>query len=224
MSNLSPRLLAAASEIGVVDSLADIGTDHGKLIVYALERGLAKRAFAVDISPKSLDKARRNIQERSFSKVVEFYCGDGLKPLADVSDVVVIAGIGGNETVKILTEGKQQKKLVLIPHQDAQIVRKFLVENGYRLEKDYYVEDGKYYAVLVATYGKEAISYTEEEYWLGKNVPETEAFYKRHEKRLEDIERIMREQQVDADVLQPDIRKEYEVLKTWSKSQTLFRK
>ena len=217
MPVLSRRLLTAASEIGISDSIADIGTDHGKLIVYALERGLAKRAFAVDISPKSLEKAKRNAEDRGLTDQVTFYCGDGLKPLDCRPDVVVIAGMGGNETVKILSEGSKQKKLVLIPHQDAHLVRKYLCENGYRIEKDYYVEDGKYYAVLVAVEGVQTEPYTDEDFWLGKNKPKTDAFIERNNKRLADIERILQEQRVKPNALQPDIRQEYEVLKQWSK-------
>lgn len=216
MQKISKRLLSVAEEIGTTESFADIGTDHGQLILYALERGITQRAFAVDISKNSLEKARRNLEEAGVCDRVSFFCGDGLKPLPEIPDVVVIAGMGGHEIVKILTEEKRVKKAVLLPHQDAHLVRKYLIENGYRIEKDYIVADGKYYAVIVASPGKS--EYTEEEILLGKNNPKREDYNERNKKRKAAIEMIMKEQNVTLDALKDDIKKEYEVLEKWSKS------
>ena len=218
MIRLSKRLLCAAREIGQTDVFADIGTDHGQLVSYALERGIAERAFAVDISPKSLRKAEQNIRERGLSDRVEFFCGDGLKPLREIPAVVVIAGMGGNETVKILSESLPPKKVVSIPHQDAHLVRRYLVENGYGLTADYIVEDGKFYAVLAAEQGAPIVRYTPDEYILGKNFPPNEAYDKRNRKRLFEIETIIKMQNVLPEALQPELQQEYEVLKRWSKS------
>ena len=213
MVKLSKRLQFVAQEIGTVDTIADIGTDHGKLIIYALEHGFAKRAFAVDISEKSLEKARRNIEEEGLGDRVVFFCGDGLNPLKIMPDVVVIAGMGGHETVKILSAGKRAEKLVLVPHQDAHVVRKYLAESGYDMEKDYVVEDGKYYAVIVATPGK--CQYTEEEILLGKNNPKREDFGNRIKSRVAAIDRIKEEQNIGIDGLKEEIKKEYEVMTAW---------
>lgn len=46
---------------------ADIGTDHGYLICALVESGRAERGIAVDISPPSLDKARKEAEARGLS-------------------------------------------------------------------------------------------------------------------------------------------------------------
>ena len=77
MLRIGKRLKSVAEEIGEVNTFADIGTDHGQLIIYALEHGYAKRAFAVDISEKSLSKAVSAIAEAGLSEKVDFFVADG---------------------------------------------------------------------------------------------------------------------------------------------------
>ena len=42
--------------------MADIGTDHGFLPLYLLEKGISPKVIMTDISPYSLDKARKNFE------------------------------------------------------------------------------------------------------------------------------------------------------------------
>ena len=59
MPYLDKRLKQILSEINC-EALADVGCDHGKLSVAAVITGRAKKAYAIDISEKSLiDKLER---------------------------------------------------------------------------------------------------------------------------------------------------------------------
>lgn len=217
MLKLGKRLTFVAEEIGKVDSFADIGTDHGKLIIYALRNNFAKRAFAVDISEGSLAKAKQLIESSDLSDRVSFKCGDGLTLLDEVPDVIVIAGMGGNEIVKIMTETPMPTKYVLMPHQDAPVVRKYLVDNGFALLKDYYIFDGKYYPLIVAVPGESRYSISE--IVLGANNPETEEYGERIAKRKEEIDALVRKNNTNISALTPEIRQEYEECMLWLRSQ-----
>ena len=48
--------------------MADIGTDHGFLPLYLLEKGISPKVIMTDISPYSLDKARKNFEKPSVLK------------------------------------------------------------------------------------------------------------------------------------------------------------
>lgn len=217
MIKLSARLKCAAEELGNVRSFADIGTDHGKLIIYALEHGLTERAFAVDISDKSLSKARRNVEERSLSDKVSFICGDGLMKITELPEAIVIAGMGGNEIAKILSDRRMDTKYILLPHQDAHVVRKYLCSNGYSILKDYVIKDGKYYSVITAERGD--CLYTDSEMILGRNYPETKEFEERVIERKKAIESIVAAQKIELDALQEEIKSEYEEILKWLKSR-----
>lgn len=218
MIKLSARLQRAAEELGKVRTFADIGTDHGKLIVYALENEIAERAFAVDISCGSLEKARRAVKEHGLDERTDFFCGDGLTPLKQIPDAVVIAGMGGNETVKIISDRPMDTRYILLPHQDAHAVRRYLVRNGFDILKDYVIRDGKFYSVIVAERGR--CEYDESAIILGANNPPTEEFRLRLLARKAAIEDLLIEQGVELSVLQSEIRHEYKEIEKWLKSRT----
>ena len=154
--SLSPRLNEVYRRLGGCGCLADVGCDHGKLSVKALQEGICDRAIATDISGASLTKAAY-LADRCG---VELDCrvGDGLKPLVPhEADVVVIAGMGGKEIVDILIEASwRPKRVLLVPHRDAPWVRKYLSLAGYQTKFDTLVKDaGHYYWVIDAALGEE---------------------------------------------------------------------
>ena len=183
---LGARLETVLSLIEGGASLADIGTDHGKLPVAALLSGIARRAVAVDISEKSLMKARVLAEEAG----VTMRCvrGDGLTPLSEEdADTVVIAGMGGAETVKILEEAPCRFGTYLfVPHKNAPLLRSYLREKNARILRDIVVKEGKhFYFVIRATFS---------EPWREKSVyfgTEGEAFKEYRAYRLQKIESLL---------------------------------
>lgn len=182
---LDARLREIVSEIEG-ETLADIGCDHGKVTVAALLEGRVKRAYAVDISPDSLQKAKILSEEQGVTLTPVLY--DGIPELNPSPDVIVIAGVGGNEIVSILGRHAPDARYILVPHQDAPFLRGWLSER-FRVERDNFVEsNGKFYPVLVAVKGK--THYTERERYFGKNIPKTSAYAKFLERRKEYLKRV----------------------------------
>lgn len=196
MRRLDERLSAIIEEING-ETAADIGTDHGKVAVHAILSGKVKKVIATDISGKSLKKARLLAAFHGLGDAVIFGCFDGIKDLPFTPDCIVIAGMGARETVKILEEGgnKADTKLILMPHSDTWILRKYLFEKRRTVEKDYVVFcAGKFYELIVSSsvkaYGEGAF-YKQEEIYTGKNIPYSESFYKRLESRKVVIDTVI---------------------------------
>ena len=169
MPYLDKRLKQILSEIDC-NVLADVGCDHGKLSVAAVITGRAKKAYAIDISEKSLEKTSLLAKEHNLSDRVIPLCGDGLTPLKENVDLVVIAGMGGNEIIKILTESGYRGNAILVPHQDPYKLRDFISN------KFYIIKAGrKFYPIIVLKEGSS--KYTENEKFLGKNTPFSTTFY-----------------------------------------------
>ncbi len=218
MAFLSKRLRCVADEIGKADTVADIGTDHGKLALYALRKGICKKVIAVDISENSLQKARVQAENSNLSENIEFICGDGLLPLKEIPDVIVIAGMGGNEIVKILSDRFLPARYILMPHQDAHILRRFMREKGLRVIKDYVVEDGKFYTLIVCEAGEN--DYTDSEIILGRNFPPNEDYVRRLADRKKKIEIILKSQRINPEKLQEELAAEYKEIEKWYGSMT----
>ncbi len=155
--HLRPRLLAAAAFLADSDTVADIGCDHGRLSAALLQRGLAKRVFASDISEDSLQKAKALACRCGFSDGrLSFFVSDGLSHLAPCeADSLVFAGMGGELIARLLEAGKDiacsAKRIVMQPMGGTKELRKYLYENGYAIKDEAMVFDaGRYYQILLA--------------------------------------------------------------------------
>ena len=156
MQRLSKRLQAVADLLTapIYDCVADVGTDHGYLPIYLTERGLCKKAIAMDINEGPLGRARAHILESDLEAYIETRRSDGLLALEKgEAQAVVIAGMGGNTMKEILRGGdgilEPDTVLVLQPQSEIRDFRAYLAGQGFRfLAEDMVFEDGKYYPMM----------------------------------------------------------------------------
>lgn len=154
------RLQTVCGQLSPCDTLADVGCDHGYCTLYALERGLCRRAVISDISQSSLHKAEELLSAYIAEGRVESVCCAGLSQVSRRCDQVLIAGMGGEEIVKILESGFLPANLVLQPMKNTEKVRAFLLGKGYCLVRDFLFYDGpKHYDLLRAERGAPPRSY-----------------------------------------------------------------
>lgn len=175
------RLLAIINEIKHCNVLVDIGSDHGYVPVYACQNNLCKRAIATDISYDSLQKANELAKRENINNIA-MRLGNGTEVLEDNDyDTVVIAGMGGMEIIKILTNTfKPFKKYILSPQRHQYELRKFLSQNNLCPIKDYkVVSKNRYYDIIVAEQGNYTPS--EAELHFGKMANECFESYKDNE-------------------------------------------
>ncbi|MDD6186680.1 MAG: class I SAM-dependent methyltransferase [Oscillospiraceae bacterium] len=180
-TNIGSRLLMAASFVQDGKTVCDVGCDHGKLSLYLIKEGKARRIIATDINAKPLQKAVDLFSRQGLSDKARFYLTDGLDGI-DNSDGeishIVIAGLGGTTMKFILDNAPWVKspdiKLVLLPAQSGYTVREWLYSNGFEIEKETTVEEkGKYYSCMCAVYtGKNTASDVFDIY-LGKSGENT---------------------------------------------------
>lgn len=150
MIKLSKRLDKIASFIDKDDIVIDIGCDHALLDIY-LSKKYNKVYYASDLRESALDMARANIKKYDADKVV-LKCGNGLETL-DNNEVntIVIAGMGYLSITSILRNIKRLKninKLVIQSNSNSEIVRKFILKNGFYIEKEEVVLDKNIYYII----------------------------------------------------------------------------
>ena len=159
MLKLSRRLAAIAALLPPGGGLADVGTDHGHIPVYALQSGFQGRVCATDIRQGPLDAARRTAWEADLDDQIEFTLANGLDGLDGTGiGTVVIAGMGGENIADILARAPwtlQDCLLILQPMSKSDVLRRWLVENGCRIESEALVEDGPVYELLTARGGRD---------------------------------------------------------------------
>ena len=201
------RIDTLCSLLTAVETFADVGCDHGYCSEYMLKNGLCKRAILSDISKGSLAKAESLLAPYIRAGIASSVLGDGFKGVPSDTDEVLIAGMGGSEIVSILSDKKCgfiPKRFVFQPMHDTEKLRRYLVDNGGYIERDFTFEDGKFYDVLVggrADKGCEKQAYTDGEFEFGKEnlalMPT--AFVKRTKKLLENIEKYLTQPNLQAE-------------------------
>ncbi len=186
VKQLDNRLKSILSEVsGTI--VADIGADHGKLAVAIALSQRAKKVYAVDISAKCLQKTAALATEYGAKSVV---CveSDGLQNIPETPDQIIIAGLGGLEISKILSDANYRGRAILVAHSEQSRLREYL-SGKVGIEKDYAVASGKkFYQVIVTNSGK--YIYKQEELRFGLNFPEREDFKAMLCNRRKEIMRI----------------------------------
>ena len=158
MLQLSMRLSAVANMVTITGILADVGTDHGYIPVFLAGEKRIQGAIAMDVNPGPLERAREHIRQYGLEDKIETRLSDGLAALTpQEADGIVIAGMGGALTKRILQQGEKvahtAKELILQPQSEIMEFRRFLWENGYEITvEDMVFEDGKYYPMMRAVY------------------------------------------------------------------------
>lgn len=156
---LSKRLTAVAALVTPGNRLADVGTDHGYIPIFLVKQGLVPHGVAMDVNQGPLLRAREHIRKEGLEEKIETRLSDGLKELKPgEADTAVIAGMGGALTVSILEAGSEAlgslKELVLQPQSEIARVRRWLEENGWKIQdEDMVEEEGKYYPMMKAVPG-----------------------------------------------------------------------
>ena len=145
---------AVASMVTPGNVLADVGTDHGYVPISLVQRKKIQKAIAMDINKGPLQRAKEHIAECQLEEFIETRLSDGVNKL-EVGEVdsILIAGMGGELVIHILSEGmevcRSVKELVLQPQSELGKVRKFLRENNFEIvDEDMVIEDGKYYPMM----------------------------------------------------------------------------
>ena len=154
---LQPRLRLLADMVPEGARLADVGTDHGYLPVFLLQKGRIAGAIASDIVPGPLQHARQTATEYEVEGI-DFRLCPGLDAIgAEEADTIVIAGMGGDNIADILTASPWAREgplLLLQPMSKAEVLRAFLPEHGYCVEAERLVADkGKLYPILTVRGG-----------------------------------------------------------------------
>lgn len=151
---LSKRLQAVADLVSEGLVVADVGTDHGYIPIYLIETKKSPKAFAMDVNKGPLLRAKEHIAEHGLETRIETRLSDGVRALQKGEcDCVVVAGMGGALTIKIMEEGKDifrsLKEFVLQPQSELQKVRAYLCENAYFIvEENMVLDDGKFYPMF----------------------------------------------------------------------------
>ena len=173
---LSERLLAIASLVPEGSVAADVGTDHGYVPIWLVEKGICPSAIAMDVRKGPLERAKDNVREAGLSGRIDLRLSDGLVRILEAGAAVFASWEAGKQ------------RLILSPQSEPELVRHFLEDHGFSIYRERMVmEDGKYYVILEAGRGTMRLErdfcYIYGRYLIEKKDPVLRAYLER-EKRM----------------------------------------
>ena len=176
---LTDRLLKIASLVTEGKRVADIGTDHGYIPVYLLNKNKVPFAILADVNKGPLDNARKEVRHNNLLDKTDLRLGSGIEVLKKGEvDEVIIAGMGGILISELLEANKEVAhsvdKLILQPMQAQDELRKYLFSNGYEILNEVLVkEDFRIYEILEVKYTGNNTQVEDEIYFeVGKKLIE----------------------------------------------------
>ncbi|AYE38244.1 SAM-dependent methyltransferase [Companilactobacillus zhachilii] len=175
MTLLSKRLQAVYQMVDANTKVADIGSDHAYLPVELIEEKVANYAIAGEVAKGPMSRSKEDVEKFGLSDKIDVRLGDGLAVIKadDLIDTVVIAGMGGILIQSILTNATEEqlshvKTLVLQPNIGEPLVRRWLVENNFKIiDEDIVEEDHHVYEIIKAEKVTEPVTLTDAEFLMG---------------------------------------------------------
>lgn len=163
------RIKTICSYIDKSETFADVGCDHGYCAQYVLKKGLCKKVYITDVSAKCLAKAEKLLSQYIERGVCEAVCCDGLTGLDEECGQVLIAGMGGEEILKILRQSFIPRKFIFQPMRNVPELRAYLIENGCKITADDIFYDGRYYFIIKGEREDGTEKYSENELLFGRD-------------------------------------------------------
>lgn len=149
---LSKRL-ATIQEMCPKGVVADIGADHGKLIISLVKNNIASHGFAVENKKGPYERLVAAIEESGFKDKITPIFGDGIEKIPDSVDTLVLAGMGGLNIVSILSKHRNKlgkiETIIVDAHNAIPQMREAISKLGFSIADEKIVfEDDIYYEII----------------------------------------------------------------------------
>ena len=159
---LTIRLQTILDLLPEVNSVIDVGTDHCLLPIAIKQKFPSMEVAASDVAKGPLLSAQKQLQEYQVSDI-ELYLSNGLQSIPEQYDCVIIAGMGANTMVEIMENNleycKNCKYMLLQSNKDLDLLREWLMHNGFMILDEKIVFDYKYYQILLICPRQQELSY-----------------------------------------------------------------
>ena len=176
---------------------ADIGSDHGKLMIALFKNGKLTKGYAVENKKGPYQRLLKALEkEELLDKIIPLF-SDGITDLPADVRTIVLAGMGGDLIVKILKAHPGKLKLVTTIVVDAHgavgKVREEISQMGFAIAEEKMVkEDDKYYEIIKFIRSDIAV-YTDQDIEFGPilRVEKPAEFKEKYEQRIKEIDNLL---------------------------------
>lgn len=134
---------------------ADVGSDHGKLIISLFKNKKIKKGYAIENKKGPFNRLSQELKTNNIEDYeIKALLSDGISELPDDTNQVIVAGMGGSLIVSILKKDSLKLKnvewIIVDPHNAVCDVRREITNLGYLIyEEEIIFEDNIYYEIIL---------------------------------------------------------------------------
>ncbi|RMW02666.1 hypothetical protein ALO99_03149 [Pseudomonas coronafaciens pv. porri] len=138
-----------------------------------MNRGVIAAAVAGEVALTPFCAAERTVRENDLDQQISVRLADGLAAIeaADGITAVSLCGMGGETIRDILESGKArlsgQERLILQPNGGEQPLRRWLMENGYRIVGEEVLRENRFDYEIIVAECTGSVKYTAKELYFG---------------------------------------------------------
>ncbi len=168
--NLSKRLSLICDLVPDGSNVADIGSDHGLLLIRLAELNKTNLLLGVENKKGPYNNLVTNIKKSGFTNRINAILSDGLKDVPKEYDVAVLAGMGATLIKQILSFLEKipadPQYFLIDSHNFVDEIRRYVCGLGYYIDEEKCLfEDDIFYQII--RFEKGVKTYTEKDYKFG---------------------------------------------------------
>ena len=177
--------------------VADIGSDHGKLMVALVQSETISKGYAVENKEGPFERLRSNLVRYHVNDKITPLFSDGLKDLPRDVKTIVIAGMGGLNIVNILKAHLEKlvrvETIIIDAHNAVPLARKEICQMGFAIADEQIVkEDDIFYEIIKFVKAESAIISDEDlEFGPILRHEKSATFKEKYQHRIFEIDAIL---------------------------------
>lgn len=194
--NLSKRLKAIYDMVPFAVT-ADIGSDHGKLMIALFNDARIPKGYAVENKRGPYNRLVKALTEAKIIDEVVPLFSDGITDLPTSVSTIVLAGMGGDTILKILNDHPEKLKLVqtiiIDAHTNTPKLRKEISDMGFVIADERIVEEDNIYYEIIKFIRSDVAYYNEKDIEFGPILRKEQSatFKQKYEARIKEIEYLL---------------------------------
>ncbi len=176
---------------------ADIGSDHGKLMIALVESGTIEKGYAIENKEGPYERLKNNLIQAGVIDTIVPLFSDGLEDLPEIVNTLIIAGMGGLNIITILKKHPRKlsriQTIIIDAHSSVPEARKEICRLGFTIADEKIIKEGNVFYEIIKFIRGECAFLSDEDIEYGPVLRQEKCaiFKEKYQNRISEIEQII---------------------------------
>lgn len=178
--------------------VADVGADHGKLMIALFESGRINRGYAIENKKGPYNRLVEALTENQLEEYIVPLFSDGIEDLPSIVSTVVIAGMGGENIVGILKKHPEKLKtvdtIIVDAHSEIPYLRDEISKLGYAIAEEKIIKEEDIFYEIIKFIKSDVAFYSDKDLEFGPILrhEKSATFKEKYQSRIDEIDNLLK--------------------------------